>query len=176
MANSSELDQAFKELEEDFGYAKEARREVIKNLRDQAAKVKVLEFDKSSMILAKMAIISTFDSILKSDSDLTLQKLKMKLARKDSETNGMVGQTIASMLKSIRVSDTLNAQAKVDPTEGAMDAIKQRAEELLKSGDKKTAKALTVTEGETTDCGGAGPTTSTPVAKLKPLKMETEEE
>ena len=176
MANSSELDQAFKELEEDFGYAKEARREVIKNLRDQAAKVKVLEFDKSSMILAKMAIISTFDSILKSDSDLTLQKLKMKRTRKDSETNGMVGQTIASMLKSIRVSDTLNAQAKVDPTEGAMDAIKQRAEELLKSGDKKTAKALTVTEGETTDCGGAGPTTSTPVAKLKPLKMETEEE
>jgi len=176
MANSSELDQAFKELEEDFGFSKEARREVIRNLRSQAASVKISEYDKATTIMAKMSIVKTFDDLLKSDSDLTLQKLKMKLARKDSETNGLVGQTIASMLKSIRVSDTLNAQAKVDPTEGAMDAIKQRAEELLKSGDKKTAKALTVTEGETTDCGGAGPTTSTPVAKLKPLKMETEEE
>ena len=34
MANNSELDAAFKELEEDFGYAKEARREVIRMKED----------------------------------------------------------------------------------------------------------------------------------------------
>jgi len=174
MANNSELDKAFAELEADFGYAKEARREVINNLRQEAAKVKISEYDKSSMIMAKMTIISTFDSMLKSDSDLTLQKLKMKLARKDSETNGMVGATIASLLKNIRVSDAAANNGK-DPTEGTQAAIEERAAKLLEEGDDKTKKALSISEGETTDCGGASPTTSAPVTKLRPIK-ESEEE
>lgn len=174
MANNSELDQAFKELEEDFGFSKEARREVIRNLRSQAASVKISEYDKATTIMAKMSIVKTFDDLLKSDSDLTLQKLKMKLARKDSETNGMVGQTIAALLKNIRVSDT-GANANKDPTEGAQEAIEERAAKLLEEGDAKVKKALSISEGETTDCGGTSPTTSAPVTKLKPIQ-ESEDE
>ena len=175
--SQSEFDKAFQEMEEDFSYSKKARRELIENLRDQACKIKFSEYDKASVTLAKVAIVNAFDGLLKSDENLSLQKIKMKLARKDSETNGLVGQTIAAMLKSIRVNEMSDTGAsKTDPTEGAMEAITQRAEELVKTGDKKTIKALTVSDGETTECGGASPTTSVPVSKLKPLKQDDSEE
>ena len=175
MANNSELDAAFKELEEDFGYAKEARREVIKNLRVEAAKIKFSEFDKATVTMAKVSILKTLDDILKSDSDLTLQKLKMKLARKDSETNGLVGQTIAAMLKNMRVNDGLGQDPSKDPTEGAMEELAERAKALETTGDEKTKKALAISDGETQECGGL-PTTSAPVANLKPLKTDDEDE
>ena len=175
MANNSELDIAFKELEEDFAFAKEARREVINNLRSQAAKVKVSEYDKPLMVTAKMAIIKTFDDMLKSDSDLTLQKLKMKLARKDSETNGMIGATIAAMLKNMRVNEGSESQPK-DPTEGAMEAITERAKELVSNGDDKIKKALSISDGETQECGGLPNTGGTVAPKLKPLKSDDDEE
>lgn len=174
MANNSELDQAFKELEEDFGYAKEARREVIRNLRSQAASVKVSEYDKSTTIIAKMTIIKTFDDLLKSDSDLTLQKLKMKLARKDSEMNGAVGQTIVAMLKNMRVNESLDNNV-ADPTVDAQKELSARMEKLSREGDEKTKKALSISEGEIQETGGL-PTTETPVAKLKPLKQTSTEE
>lgn len=174
MANNSELDQAFKELEEDFGFAKESRREVIRNLRSQAASVKVSEYDKATTIMAKMTIVKTFDDLLKSDSDLTLQKLKMKLARKDSEMNGAVGQTIVAMLKNMRVNESLDNKG-VDPTVDAQKELDARMEQLSREGDEKTKKALTISEGELQESGGL-PTTETPVTKLKPLKQTVTEE
>ena len=174
MANNNELDQAFAELEQDFGFAKEVRREIINNLRTQAAKVKITEYDKPMMVTAKMTIIKTLDDVLKSDSALTLDKLKMKLARKDSETNGMIGQTIASMLKNMRVNDGLDQDGDKDPTTGAMDALTERAKKLSEEGDVKTKKALAISDGETQECGGL-PTTSAPVTKLKPIKLDDDE-
>ena len=174
MANNNELDQAFAELEQDFGFAKEVRREIINNLRAEAAKVKISEYDKPMMIQAKMTVIKTLDDVLKSDSTLTLDKLKMKLARKDSESNGLVGQTIAAMLKNMRVNDGLDQPAS-DPTAGAMEELSERAKKLETEGDTKTKKALEITDGETQECGGL-PTTSAPVTKLKPIKLDEEDE
>ena len=175
MANNSELDSAFQELEQDFGYAKEVRREIINNLRVEAAKVRIEPTDKAMMVTAKMSIIKTLDDMLKSDSALTLDKLKMKLARKDSETNGLVGQTIAAMLKNMRVNDGLGQDQSKDPTEGAMEELTERAKALETTGDEKTKKALAISDGETQECGGL-PTTSAPVANLKPLKTDDEDE
>ena len=175
MASNNELDQAFQELEADFGYAKEVRRELIDNLRVQAAKIKISEYDKPMMITAKMTVVKTLDDMLKSDSSLTLDKLKMKLARKDSETNGAIGATIAAMLKSMRINEDVGGgSTPKDPTEGAMDAITERAEQISKEGDAKTKKALIITDGETTECNGL-PSSEVPVTKLKPLKEDDEE-
>lgn len=173
----SELDAAFEELETEFGGNREIRKELIANLRKVAAdpSMTIGPYDKAMVVQSKLMIFKTLDDLLKSSENLTVTKLKMKLARKDSETNGAIGATIAAMLKSMRINEDVGGgSTPKDPTEGAMDAITERAEQISKEGDAKTKKALTITDGETTECNGL-PSSEVPVTKLKPLKEDDEE-
>ena len=90
------IDQAMAELDSIWAESREIRREQIKNLREVCnnPEMKISPYDKAMMIQSKLAIINTIDSLLKSDENNSLQKAKMYLARKDSETNGQVGSTI----------------------------------------------------------------------------------
>ena len=178
MAKSqSELDIAFQQMEEDFAFTKEARRELIAKLRAEANKLTFSQEDKAMVIQAKVSILKTLDDVLKSDSDLALQKLKAKLARKDSETNGVVGSTIVAMLKSMRVNEEglTTGDKTTDPTKDAMAAVTDRVNDLLRDGDSKTKQALDISEGETQECTDK-PSSEIPIKDLKPLKEKDEDE
>ena len=97
---SDSLDEAFKELEETCGNNRVIRREMIEQLRAQIPKVvQINEFDKALMITAKMSVIKTLDDLLKSDDEVSVRNLKLKLARKDSETNGMLARHLQDFLE-----------------------------------------------------------------------------
>ena len=161
------LDAAFEEVESVFGENRVIRREMINQLRKQITKMEISEFDKPMMITAKLEIGKTLDSLLKSDEDVSVKKLKMKLARKDSETNGMVGQTIVNLLKNIRV----NGEPSDNNESVSRDSV---MEELQKQ--QEVNKDLAISDGEIEECG-ATPSTdgNEPVVPQKP-KEEDEEE
>lgn len=172
MASKNDLDQAFNEIEEVFGQNRTIRREMIESLRKQASKMEISEYDKPMMVQAKLMIVKTLDDILKSDEDVSLKKIKMKMSRKDSETNGMVGASIVELLKSIRGNkDALKGGGTSDGVDHD-EALSQLKE--LQQNNKK----LEVLDGEIEACGST-PTTDgeTPVAiKSKDTKEEDDEE
>ena len=171
MANKNDLDQAFNEIEEVFGQNRTIRREMIESLRKQASKMEISEYDKPMMVQAKLMIVKTLDDILKSDEDVSLKKIKMKMSRKDSETNGMVGASIVELLKSIRGNkDALKGGGTSEGVDHD-EALSQLKE--LQQNNKK----LEVLDGEIEACGST-PTTDgeTPVAVKKDTKEEDDEE
>ena len=111
-ATKTPIDAAFEEVNETFGSARTVRREMIEMLRKQITKCQITEFDKALMITAKMSVIKTLDDLLKSDSEISVKRLKMQLARKDSETNGAVGATIVNLIKSIRATGEMFPEDK----------------------------------------------------------------
>jgi hypothetical protein len=171
MASKNDLDQAFNEIEEVFGQNRTIRREMIESLRKQASKMEISEYDKPMMVQAKLMIVKTLDDILKSDEDVSLKKIKMKMSRKDSETNGMVGASIVELLKSIRGNkDALKGGGTSEGVDHD-EALYQLKE--LQQNNKK----LEVLDGEIEACGST-PTTDgeTPVAVKKDTKEEDDEE
>lgn len=127
--NKTSIDQAFEEVEAVFGQNRVIRHEQIQNLREAAnnPEMKISPFDKAMVIQSKLMIIKTLDDLLKSDEEVSLKKLKMKLARKDSETNGMVGQTIVALLKNIRATGENNdTKGSVDHGEAMADFLLNR--------------------------------------------------
>lgn len=174
----NELDIAFEEFESECGGSAAIRAEMINSLRQQVARgvAEIHEGDKPMMIQAKLMIFKTLDDITKSKEDVTLKKLKMKLARKNSETNGMVGTAVVELMKQIR-ADRADSTRKV--TEGdlaqASDDIAKREKELLESGDPELVKAITVSDGETIECGTV-PTSDGPAPDLDKLNAEEDDE
>ena len=143
MAQNNELDRAFSEFEKEFDTSREMRRGAIEMLQKEVAKVQISEYDKPMMIQAKMMIVKTFDDMLKSNEDITLKKLKMKLARKDSETNGVVGTAIVNLLKEVRADREKGTEAKVSD-------LAQAAEDITKRGEERGIK---ISDGELELCG-----------------------
>ena len=161
------LDEAFEEVESTFGENRVIRREMINQLRKQAAKIEITEYDKALMITAKMGIIKTLDDLLKSDEDVSIKKFKMRLARKDSESNGLVGQTIVNLLKNIRVtgepSDTIGSVNR--------DSV---IEELQKKQEGN--KDLAISDGEIEECGSLPSTDGNEPVIQKKEKEDEEDE
>ena len=145
MAQNNELDRAFSEFEKEFDTSREMRRGAIEMLQKEVAKVQISEYDKPMMIQAKMMIVKTFDDMLKSNEDITLKKLKMKLARKDSETNGVVGTAIVNLLKEVRADREKGTESKIADLAQAAEDIAKRGEDL----------GIQISAGELEECGDA---------------------
>ena len=124
------------------------------------------------MVEAKLMIFKTLDDLLKSNEDLSLKKLKMRLARKDSETNGMVGQTVVALLKSIRATGEQPGDQSSQIDHNAV-----MAELKSKQGEHK--EELKISDGELEACGTSpttdGNTDVTAVANEKEKEDEDEE-
>ena len=168
MESTNSLDAAFKELEETCGSNRTIRREMIEQLRAQIPKVvQISEYDKALMITAKMSVIKTLDDLLKSDEDVSVRNLKLKLARKDSETNGMIGETVTRLLRSIRPDGKMLNEPGQDINRGAvMDELKNMQE---------NNPELAVSKEETEECGASPSVDSDePIAPLKEEKDEEE--
>ena len=161
----NEVDLAFEELEKTFGSTKTVRREMIDMLRKQIIKCEIGEFDKALMISAKMSVIKTLDDLLKSDDDAAYKKLKVQLARKDSETNGVVGAAVVNILRNIKAMGEANGEHKVDPDE-AMSELKK-----MQEGNEE----LTVTSGELEECGSTPTNDGIPQPTKKKEKDEDDE-
>lgn len=159
------LDEAFEEVESVFSENRVIRREMINQLRKQVTKMEISEYDKPMMIQAKLMIGKTLDDLLKSDEDVSVKKLKMKLARNDSETNGMVGQTIVNLLRNIRASgEPSDSVGKVDRDDVTAELQK------IQEGNSE----LSITDGETEECGST-PSTDGEISVERPKETEVEE-
>lgn len=166
-ATKTPIDAAFEEVNETFGSARTVRREMIEMLRKQITKCQITEFDKALMITAKMSVIKTLDDLLKSDSEVSVKKLKMQLARKDSETNGAVGATIVNLIKSIRATGEMFPE-----DQGEVD----RAAALKDLKDKQDENPnLKISDGELEACGSM-PTTDGEEPPTLPEKKEEDED
>jgi len=161
--NKTAVDVAFEELEETFGNSKTIRREIISQLRKQVSKLEISEYDKPMMIQAKLMIGKTLNDLLISDDDAAYKKLRVQLARKDSETNGVVGAAVVGILKNIRAMGMEQGNHGVDPDE-SMKELKKLQE---------SNPELAITEGELEECGTV-PTADGDVPKKK--KEEDEDE
>lgn len=167
-ATKTPIDAAFEEVNETFGSARTVRREMIEMLRKQITKCQITEFDKALMITAKMSVIKTLDDLLKSDSEISVKKLKMQLARKDSETNGAVGATIVNLIKSIRATGEMFPE-----DQGEVD----RAAALKDLKDKQDENPnLKISDGELEACGSMPTTDSEEHLPLPEKKEEDEDE
>lgn len=166
-ATKTPIDAAFEEVNETFGSARTVRREMIEMLRKQITKCQITEFDKALMITAKMSVIKTLDDLLKSDSEISVKRLKMQLARKDSETNGAVGATIVNLIKSIRATGEMFPE-----DQGEVD----RAAALKDLKDKQDENPnLKISDGELEACGSM-PTTDGEEPPTLPEKKEEDED
>lgn len=166
------IDEAFEEFESECGGNKEIRKQLITKLVSAAQQMEITAFDKPMAIQSKLMISKTIDDLLKSNEDLSLKKLKMRLARKDSETNGMVGQTVVALLKSIRATGEQPGDQSSQIDHNAV-----MAELKSKQGEHK--EELKISDGELEACGTSpttdGNTDVTAVANEKEKEDEDEE-
>lgn len=166
-ATKTPIDAAFEEVSETFGHSRTIRRELIDQLQKQIGKIQITEFDKPMMIQARLMIAKTLDDLLKSDEDVSVKKLKMQLARKDSETNGAVGATIVNLIKSIRATGEMFPE-----DQGEVD----RAAALKDLKDKQDENPnLKISDGELEACGSM-PTTDGEESPTLPEKKEDDED
>ena len=161
------LDAAFEEVESVFSENRVIRREMINQLRKQVTKMEISEYDKPMMIQAKLMIGKTLDDLLKSDEDVSVKKLKMKLARKDSETNGMVGQTIVNLLKNIRVNGEPSDNNESVSRDNVMEELQKQQE---------SNKELAISDGEVEECGSTPSTDGNEPIVTKEEKEDDEDE
>lgn len=164
MAN--EIDEAFSELASVCDENRVIRRELINQLRSAAAEMKIDPYDKATVITAKLLIPKTLDDLLKSDEDITLKRLKMKLSRKDSESNGNIGSAIVSLLRSIKANGEQVEKGEEVNRDGAMRELKSLQES---NGD------LAVLDGETEACG-ATPSTDGAASAVPTKKPSSDDD
>ena len=99
-----------------------------------------------------MDMYKTLDSLLKSDEDVSFKRLRVKLQRKDGETNGMVGAAVVGLLKELKLNQINPANGEgVKALENAQKELDSRIEEIKKGGGKD-ASDLEVTDGELIEC------------------------
>lgn len=150
--SKNELDIAFEEFEKEIGGSREIRTEMINQLRKQIMKCDISEYDKPMMITAKLEILKTLDSLLNSESDISLKKIKMRLARKSDESNAMVGASIVQLLKNIRANESDDAKTSSQELSASMEQLTHRVEEIAKNGDEKAKKSIAINDGELEAC------------------------
>lgn len=163
------IDEAFEEFESTVGSNKTVRKEMIESLRKALANPEMAPspYDKAMAMQAKVAVYKTLDDLLKSEEDVSLRKLKMRLARKDSETNGMVGQTMVALLKSIRATGELVGQGQGVDHDQAMNALREK--------QAAGGKELEISQGELEECA-TSPTTDGSGSPLPETKSDEDEE
>ena len=146
----NEIDQAFDTFEEQYRENKDIRREMISQLRKQVSKVEINpEYDKPMLIQSKLMVLKTLDDIIKSDEDMNIKRLRLKLQRKNDESNGMVGAAVVSLLKELKLNATSEGN-RGDGERALEDAKKQleaRVEQIQAEGGD-AAKAIAVSDGE----------------------------
>lgn len=162
------IDEAFEEFESECGGNKEIRKQLITKLVSAAQQMEITAYDKPMAIQSKLMISKTIDDLLKSNEDLSLKKLKMRLARKDSETNGMVGQTVVALLKSIRATgEQSGGQSSQIDHNAAMTELKAKQDEHKEE--------LKISDGELEACGSS-PTTDGNAESIKAVDSKTKED
>ena len=148
--SKNEIDQAFDTFEEQYRENKDIRREMISQLRKQVSKVEINpEYDKPMLIQSKLMVLKTLDDIIKSDEDMNIKRLRLKLQRKNDESNGMVGAAVVSLLKELKLNATSEGN-RGDGERALEDAKKQleaRVEQIQAEGGD-AAKAIAVSDGE----------------------------
>ena len=148
--SKNEIDQAFDVFEEQYRENRTIRKEMIKKLREIVAKVDIdPAYEKSTVLLAKMDIFKTLDGVIKSDEDMNIKRLRLKLQRKNDESNGMVGAAVVSLLKELKLN-TVSEGNRGEGEKALEDAKRQldaRMEQIQAEGGD-AAKAIAVTDGE----------------------------
>lgn len=146
----NEIDQAFDTFEEQYKENRGIRKEMISQLRKQISKVEINpEYDKPMLIQSKLMVLKTLDDIIKSDEDMNIKRLRLKLQRKNDESNGMVGAAVVSLLKELKLNATSEGN-RGDGERALEDAKKQleaRVEQIQAEGGD-AAKAIAVSDGE----------------------------
>lgn len=175
MTSTNAMDQAFEEFEKECAGNREMRRAMIQKLHDVAMKMEIHpEFEKAMTLQAKLMIPKTIDDLLKSDENASLQKLKLKLARKDAETNGAVGTAVVELLKMVHVNEHQQGAVAAKPdSQQITDTIEAKCK-VLSEGDEKAKKALAISEGELTKCEG-GPTSDAGAEKAAAVAIDEDE-
>lgn len=166
---ASKFDLAFEELDKEFGASREMRKQAIELLQRQLAFAEIREGDKPMMIQSRLAIVKTLDDLIKSNTDLSLQKVKMQLARREGESNGMIGDAVVELLK----------LARADRKDVRKDENPQPIGDLKKIDAELSQKAaeldLQISEGEMEACGTA-PTSDSDNPVVLDDKPEEDEE
>lgn len=150
--SKNELDIAFEEFEKEIGGSREIRTEMINQLRKQIGKCEIFDGDKPMMITARLEILKTLDGLLNSESDISLKKIKMRLARKSDESNAMVGASIVQLLKNIRATESGDGTTTRQDLTASMEQLTHRVDEISKNGDEKAKKSLAINDGELEVC------------------------
>lgn len=127
----SALDKAFETFETEVADCKVIRKELITQLREDARKMRVSEFDKAMMVQAKMGVISTLNGMLKDVEDSAMKSVKLQLSRTEQENNGQYSQAIVQLLKMVRAdrADANNDQP-VQKEEDIQKSLESRGKEL----------------------------------------------
>lgn len=143
----SALDRAFETFDKEIADCKVIRKELIDQLRQDAKKMRVSEFDKAMMITAKMSIVTTLNGMLKDVEDSSMKSVKLQLSRTEQENNGQYSQAIVQLLKMVRAdrSDSDGESAPVQKEADVQKSLEARGKEL----------GITVTKEELEDGNAA---------------------
>lgn len=166
------IDAAFEEFEATCKTGREARTMMIDILKKslQNPEMAPSPYDKAMAMQAKVAVFKTLDDLVKSDEDMSLKKFKMIMARKDSETNGAVGQTIVALLKNIRATGENGGNGAHDPK---LNEAMEELHQLSNSGKEE----LKISKDEISECAGSPSTDgNTPLVENKTKDNEEDDE
>ena len=162
----SQLDAALESFEAEVSECKAIRKELVNQLREDAKRMRISPDDKAMMVQSKLAIVNTLGSMLKDIEDSSLKAVKLRLARKEQESNGEYSKAIVEMLKMIRADgkDSRNSDIPVQSEEDIQKSIEARGKDLK----------IEITPGEIEECAGAPGAPPSPEDKPKEEKKSEE--
>lgn len=128
----SALDKAIEEFENEVSTSNVIRRELIQQLREDARKMRVSEYDKAMMVSAKMSIVTTLNTMLNDCEASSLRKAKLRMTQHEQENNGQYSQAIVELLKMVRADGKGNENvADQQPSDSEIQsAIDKRGKDL----------------------------------------------
>lgn len=101
-------DALFRDLYNQSNVSKEKRNKLIDKLMITASEMDINpREDKPSLIEAKLGIINTIDGLLKGNESSSAVVINTALKRKDVDNNGNIAANVASLLKTIKQTDTV---------------------------------------------------------------------
>lgn len=126
------LEKSIEEFENEVASSNVIRKELIQQLREDAKKMRVSEFDKAMMVGAKMSIITTLNTMLNDCEASSLRKAKLRMTQHEQENSGQYSQAIVELLKMVRAdgkgNENISAQQPSD--EEIQNAIDKRGKDL----------------------------------------------
>ena len=141
----SELEKAIDIFESETSECTIIRKELIDQLRQDCKKMRVSEFDKSTMVMAKMSMVTTLNGMLKDVEDSAMKRVKFRMTQQEQETNGQYSQAIVQLLKMVRADGRDAVQNAPAQSEADIQA------ELAKRGEEL---GVEITKGELESCEG----------------------